>query len=148
MGEASSAMSPECGTMNEDLELQAIRDRLRAEMTAPRPAAPPLDHPVEVTDEGFADLVRAHDLVVVDVWAEWCGPCRMVGPIVDQLAKEMAGQVVFGKLDADTNPAVMQAFGIQGIPTLLVFRHGRLVDRLVGAMPKANLAAAIRRHAG
>lgn len=130
--------------MNEDQELQAIRDRLRAEMATARPAA--LDHPVEVTDAGFADFVRAHDLVVVDVWAEWCGPCRMIGPIVDQLAKEMAGQVTFGKLDADANPAVMQAFGIQGIPTLLVFRQGRLVDRLVGAMPKASLAAAIRRH--
>ena len=136
--------------MNEDQELQAIRDRIRAEMTAPTPAPAPapaaLDHPVEVTDEKLAEFVRQHDLAVVDVWAEWCGPCRMVGPIVDQLAREMAGEVAFGKLDADTNPAVMQAFGIQGIPTLLVFRMGRLVDRLVGAMPKTALAAAIRRH--
>jgi thioredoxin 1 len=132
--------------MSEDQELQTIRERLRAEMTAPQPAKDVIDHPVEITDEKLADFVRAHDLVVVDVWAEWCGPCRMVGPIVDQLAKEMAGQVAFAKLDADTNPAVMQAFGIQGIPTLLVFRKGRLVDRLVGAMPKASLAAAIRRH--
>lgn len=133
--------------MNEDPELAQIRAKLAAEMLQRAPhAAAPLDHPVEVTDEGFADFVRAHKLVVVDVWAEWCGPCRMVGPIVDQLAHEMAGQVTFGKLDADTNPAVMQAFGIQGIPTLLVFREGRLVDRLVGAMPKAMLASAIRRH--
>jgi thioredoxin 1 len=130
--------------VDHDPELAAIRQKMMAEM-AERPAA--LDRPVEVTDEAFVDFVRAHKLVVVDVWAAWCGPCRVIGPIVDELAREMAGEVAFGKLDADANPAVMQAFGIQGIPTLLVFKEGRLVDRLVGAMPKPMLAGAIRRHA-
>jgi thioredoxin 1 len=120
-----------------DPELAAIREKMMAQMGA---------QPVDVDDEGFVAFVRAHPLVVVDVWAAWCGPCRIVAPIVDELAREMAGQVTFGKLDADANPAVMQAFGIQGIPTLLVFRDGRLVDRLVGAMPKPALAAAIQRH--
>lgn len=134
--------------MNEDAELEAIRAKLRTEMMArPAPAAAVLDHPVEVDDAGLPALVREHPLVVVDVWAPWCGPCRIIGPIVDQLAKEMAGTVTFGKLNADDNPGTMQAFGIMGIPTLLVFKNGRLADRLVGAMPKANLAAAIRRHA-
>lgn len=131
-----------------DVELDAIRARLRSEMAAaPKPPAPAaLDHPVDVTDADFAAFVKEHDLVVVDCWAPWCGPCRIVGPIVDQLAKEMAGKVVFGKLNTDENPAVAQAFGIMSIPTLLVFSRGRLVDRIVGAMPKPQLAAFIQRH--
>jgi thioredoxin 1 len=127
-----------------DPELDAIRARLRSEMTQPAPAT--LDHPVDVTDADFAQFVQAHDLVVVDCWAPWCGPCRIVGPIVDQLAKEMAGKVVFGKLDTDENPGVAQAFAIMSIPTLLVFSRGRLVDRIVGALPKPQMAAFIQRH--
>lgn len=138
--------------MSEDPELAAIRARMRAEILGAPPAAPAptpasaLDHPVEVDDAGLPALVREHDTVVVDVWAPWCGPCRIIGPIVDQLAREMAGRVVFGKLNADENPRTMNTFGIQGIPTLLVFRDGRLVDRLVGAMPKPALQASIERH--
>jgi thioredoxin 1 len=133
--------------MNEDPELQAIRDRLRAEMASQRiaPAAPA--RPVDVDDASLAEFVRGNRVAVIDVWAPWCGPCRIVGPIVDQLAGEMAGRVAFAKLNADDNPATMHAFGIQGIPTLLVFRAGRLVDRIVGALPKPALAAAIQRHA-
>lgn len=136
--------------MSEDPELDAIRARLRAEMMGARaPGAPaaPLDHPIDVDDAGFEALVRSHELLVVDCWAPWCGPCRIVGPIVDALAKEMAGRVAFAKLNVDHNPGVSQAFGIQSIPTLLVFKNGRLVDRLVGALPKAQLAAQIERHA-
>lgn len=125
--------------MDEDAELEAIRARLRQQF-----AAPP--RPVIVTDASLEALVGAHDLVVVDCWAPWCGPCRVVGPIVDELARELAGKVVFGKLNSDENPAVMQAFGIQSIPTLLIFKAGRLVDRVVGAAPKPQLSAMIQRH--
>ena len=146
--------------MSDDPELDALRAKLRNEMMreAARedepPAEPaagegPLDHPVEITDGEFQSFVAAHEFVVVDCWAPWCGPCRIVGPIVDQLAKEMAGKVAFAKLNVDHNPRVPGTFGVQGIPTLLVFHKGRLVDRIVGAMPKAQLAATLERmHAG
>lgn len=129
--------------MEADPELVAIRAKLLAQMGALATNA--LDHPVDVTDAEFPAFVRDHPAVVVDVWAEWCGPCKMLEPIVDSLAKEMAGRVTFAKVDADTNPAIMGAFGIQGIPTLLVFQDGRLVDRVTGALPKAALAARLER---
>jgi thioredoxin 1 len=136
--------------MDEDAELAAIRARIRQEMMqGPAPAGPAgLDRPVDMDEAGFERFVTAHPFVVVDCWAPWCGPCRVVGPIVDQLAREMAGRVVFGKLNVDDNPRVSQAFGIQSIPTLLVFSGGRLVDRLVGALPKPMLAAHLERHLG
>jgi thioredoxin 1 len=111
-------------------------------------AATALDHPVDVDDAGFEAFVQKHPLVVVDCWATWCPPCRVIAPSVDALAKEMAGRVVFAKLDADANPRVMSAFGVQGLPTLLVFKDGRLADRLVGAMPKPQIAAHLERHLG
>ena len=134
------------GVDEPDPELEAIRARLRSQLAGPAPASDAPDHPVDVTDADFAEFVQRHDLVVVDCWAPWCGPCRVVGPIVDQLAREMAGKVVFGKLNTDENPAVAQAFGIMSIPTMLVFSGGRLVDRIVGALPKPQLAAFIQRH--
>jgi thioredoxin 1 len=133
--------------MDMDEELAAIRARLRQGMAQPAASAPAApERPVDVDDAGFEALVRRHPLVVVDCWAPWCAPCRVVGPIVDALAREMAGRVVFAKLNADLNPRVTSSFGVQGLPTLLVFKDGRLVDRLVGAMPKPQLAAHLERH--
>jgi len=77
--------------------------------------------------------------VVIDCWASWCGPCQMVGPVIEELAKEMQGKVVFGKLNVDENPATSAKHQIMSIPTLLVFKNGDLVDRLVGAYPKEEL---------
>jgi len=128
-----------------DPELAEIRARMLKEL-ASAPAA--LDHPVDVTDGTIHEFAKQHDVAVVDVWADWCGPCRIVGPIVDQLAKEMSGRVAFAKLDADTNPRTMERYGIMGIPTLLVFRAGKHVDSVVGALPKPQLAARIARNAG
>ena len=76
---------------------------------------------------------------VVDFWAPWCGPCRMVGPIVEQLAREYAGKVAFGKLNVDENPMVAGSFGIQSIPTMIAFQNGKAVDGLLGAVPKAQI---------
>ena len=141
--------------MESDPELDAIRARLRQEMAqaaaasaseSQPPAQEALDHPVDVDDATLPAFVREHDFVVVDVWAPWCGPCRIVGPIVDQLAREMRGQVAVAKVNADDSPGVMQAFGIQGIPTLLLFQDGRLVDRVTGALPKPQLAQWLDRH--
>ena len=142
---------------DEDAELAAIRAKLRQEIMgqggAPPPAAaaPPPPPPAEVHDIGDAEIeafVRQSENAVVDCWAPWCGPCRVVGPIVEELAREMAGRVRFAKLNTDLNPRSSQAFGIMSIPTLLVFRKGRLVDRIVGAHPKPQLAALLDRHFG
>ena len=94
----------------------------------------------EVTDSSFeSDVVEATTPVVVDFWAVWCGPCRMVAPIVDELATEYDGKVGFAKLNVDENPEVSMKYGIRSIPTLLVFKDGKPVDQIVGALPKKEM---------
>lgn len=97
-------------------------------------------HPVIVTDANFAEEVERSPLpVLLDMWAPWCGPCRMVGPIVDQLASELAGRVKVAKLNTDENPMTGSRFNVRSIPTLLVLKEGREVDRIVGAVPKQEI---------
>lgn len=96
---------------------------------------------IELTDANFEEKVLQSDIpVLVDLWAEWCGPCRMVKPVVEQLAEEYAGKAVIGAIDVDSNPNVTVEYGVRNIPTLLFFKGGKLVDKQVGAVPKAVLA--------
>lgn len=97
---------------------------------------------IEVTDANFEDLVLKSDKpVLVDFWAEWCGPCRMVGPIVAELADEYKDRAVVAKMDVDSNPEISVKFGIRNIPTILFFKNGEIVDKQVGAVPKTILAS-------
>jgi len=101
---------------------------------------------LEVTDATFEATVAGPGVVVVDCWAVWCGPCRMVAPVIEELAKDYAGKVTFAKLDVDKNPATARRYGIQSIPTLLFFKDGKLVEQKIGAMPKAMLEPVVKKH--
>ena len=96
--------------------------------------------PLKITDADFDKIIKKYNLVVVDCWAPWCGPCRMVEPVIEELAKEMQGKIVFAKLNVDENQGTSIKFQIMSIPTLLVFKNEELVDRIVGAMPKDMLS--------
>ena len=102
---------------------------------------------IELTDSNFDDIVMKSEVpVLVDFWAEWCGPCRMVGPVVEELAKEYEGKAVVGKVDVDNNPEISTKYGIRNIPTLLFFKNGEIVDKQVGAVPKTVLSGKLQNH--
>jgi len=95
---------------------------------------------LELTDQNFDEVVLHSDKpVIVDFWAEWCGPCRMVGPIVEEIGNDYTDKAVVGKLDVDSNPNVTRKYGIRNIPTVLFFKNGEIADKQVGAVPKSNL---------
>ncbi|MDR2809012.1 MAG: thioredoxin [Tannerellaceae bacterium] len=93
---------------------------------------------LEVTDSNFEELRKSKKFMVLDFWAEWCGPCRMIGPVIDQLAERYECVVTFGKLDVDTNNDVVALFGVRSIPTILFFKDGEVVDKVVGAAQRAT----------
>ena len=103
------------------------------------------DTPLEITDADIDENIKKYQTIVIDCWAPWCGPCKMVHPIIEELAKEMQGKIVFGKLNVDENPMTSAKHQIMSIPTLLVFKNGNLVDRIVGAMPKETLKERIEK---
>jgi thioredoxin 1 len=103
--------------------------------------------PVVLTDTNFEEMVeKRKGVVLVDFWAEWCGPCKMIAPIVEQIAEENAGKLTVGKLDVDANGETAMRFGVMSIPTLILFKNGEPVERLVGYRPKEQLMAKIRPH--
>ncbi|MDR2962424.1 MAG: thioredoxin [Bacteroidales bacterium] len=99
------------------------------------------------TDANYAELAKnTKELIVIDFWAEWCGPCKMIAPAVEELANEYAGKALIGKCEVDDNNDLASQFGIRNIPTLVFIKNGQVVDRLVGALPKAKIAEAIEKN--
>jgi thioredoxin 1 len=132
-----------------DEELEKIKRAKLEEMAhrvVQKPEKPASNKPIEVTDATFKETIQNHSLVVVDCWAPWCAPCYMVAPVIEEMARDYAGKILFGKLNVDENRKVAMQHQIMGIPTLLVFKNGQLVDRIVGAMPRQMLEPKITHH--
>jgi thioredoxin 1 len=105
--------------------------------------------PIELTDGNFQkEVLESRQPVLVDFWAVWCGPCRMVAPVVEEIAHEYDGKIKVGKVDVDSNPEVSMKFGIRSIPTLMVFKGGQVVEQIIGAMSKTNLIKKVVPHIG
>ncbi len=142
-GNFSQALVDEAQVLD---ELEQIREKrmreLRNQMSTPK-----IEKPIEVSDRNFDQTVKNYPLIVVDCWAAWCAPCRAIAPIVEELAKEYSGKVVFGKLNVDENPETAQRYGVMAIPTLLVMKEGKEVDRVVGVLPKNQLEAKVNAYA-
>jgi thioredoxin 1 len=100
----------------------------------------PMGKAIVINDANFDEIINSDKPVLVDFWAEWCGPCKMIGPVVEELAGDYEGKAVVGKLNVDENPSVTARFGVRSIPTLLVFKGGQIVDKQIGAVPKSVLA--------
>lgn len=101
----------------------------------------------QLTDSNFKETVLdSGKVALVDFWAEWCGPCKAIGPMIEELSKEYEGKAVIGKVDVDNNPETAMKYGIRNIPTLLFVKNGQVVDKVVGAVPKAQLAATLNKH--
>jgi thioredoxin 1 len=130
----------------EILEIKLRKLREMQKMATMRSTMNSITKPIVLTDLNFREEISKYPVMLIDFWAPWCGPCRMVSPIIEQLASEYAGRVVFGKLNIDENQMVPQSFGIQIIPTMMILKNSRVVDILVGALSKAQIETKLRQH--
>jgi thioredoxin 1 len=132
-----------------DDELEAIKQRKLAELqreAATKAMMSSLTEPMVLTDSNFSTETAKYPLMLVDFWAPWCGPCKMVSPMIEQLAREYSGRVAFGKVNVDENQKISASFGIQSIPTLMIFKSGRPVDVIIGAVPRAQIEIKLKQQ--
>jgi thioredoxin 1 len=135
--------------MSSDDELEAIKHKKLAELqkeAATKAMMSSVTEPIVLTDSNFASEVTKYPVMLVDFWAPWCGPCRMVSPIIEQLSREYSGRVAFGKVNIDENQRIAASFGIQSIPTLMIFKGSKAVDIIIGAMPKAQIEMKLKQQ--
>ncbi len=132
----------------ERINRKKFEDLIRRRAQAEEPRKEVSKTPVELLDSDFHQVVGREDLMVVDFWAPWCSPCRIVSPVIEELASEYAGVVKFGKINVDDNPRISNEFGIQSIPTIVIFQNGKPVDGMVGVAPKSQIESRIRPYIG
>lgn len=145
MSDIESMRCTSCGAVNR-VPLAKLRMGLRPRCGRCKAPLVATSRPVPVCDATFAaEVERSPIPVLVDLWAPWCGPCRMVAPVLDELAAEMAGRVKIAKVNVDENPGIASRFGARSIPTLVIVKNGREVDRLIGAQPKPEIARRLER---
>ena len=105
-----------------------------------------MSKPIEITDNNYEQVLNSGKPVLMDFWAEWCGPCRIIGPVVEDMARDYEGRAFIGKVDVDNNPSITAKFGVRSIPTLLIFKDGQVVDKQIGAVPKSILSKKLEAH--
>lgn len=132
---------------NEDEELKRIREKKLMELMGLKGESKEMTATlVHLTDSNFDEVIAKHPLALIDCWAEWCGPCRAIAPVIEELAKDYGAKALIGKLNVDENPATAARFQIFSIPTLLIVKNGREVDRIVGLVPKRHIESYLDRH--
>ena len=133
----------------DDEEIEAIKQRKMVELQKAitlNAAMSNIREPITLTDSNFKTEVSKYPILLIDFWAPWCGPCRMILPIIEQMAREYTGKVIFGKVNIDENRIIAQSFGIQSIPTMIIFKNGKAVDIIVGAIPKAQIESRLHQQ--
>jgi thioredoxin 1 len=105
-----------------------------------------ISEPIHVSDSNFDEIVKQYPFIIIDCWAPWCGPCQMIAPTIENLAKDYAGKVAFGKLNTDENPRITMRFNIMSIPTLLFIKNGKEVDRVIGAVPRQYIESEMKKY--
>jgi len=134
--------------MSMDDELEYLRQKRARERLAELEKKPPVQGVVPLSEITFNDFIQQNRFVVVDFWAEWCGPCQRVAPVIEALSHEMDGLVSYAKCNTDEAPRIARQFGISAIPTIILFANGRMIDRVTGAVPKETLRSVVNRAFG